>query len=212
MIGVLGGTFDPIHFGHLRLAQELADGLKLAEVRLVPAGLPWHRGPPGATPEHRLEMARLGGAGNPLFRLDDREVRRNAPGYTVDTLSELRRELGATQPLCLLLGSDAFAGLHTWSRWKEIFGLAHLVVVARPGSGLDGLQLNPELRAEFDHRQTDDKDELRREANGKIILHPYFPLDISATRIRRLLKAGLSPRYLLPDSVIDYIHTHQIYL
>jgi nicotinate-nucleotide adenylyltransferase len=211
LIGILGGTFDPIHFGHLRLAQELADSLQLTEVRLIPAGNPWHREPPLASPAHRLAMARLGIAANPLFQLDDREVRRNALGYTVETLTEMRQEMGAKQPLCLLLGMDAFAGLHAWHRWKEIFALAHLVVVARPGTDLNESRLNPELWVELERRKTEDPDELRQEASGKIIIQPYFPLDISSTRIRQLLKSGSSPRYLLPDGVIDYIQAHQIY-
>lgn len=212
MIGILGGTFDPIHYGHLRLAQALADSLQLAEIRLIPTGKPWHRQAPVAAPQQRLEMAHLAIAGNPLFQIDDREVRHNAPGYTVDTLTALRQETGAAQSLCLLLGSDAFVGLPGWKHWKEIFDLAHLVVVARPGTELNESGLPPELWVELARRKTGDPDELRQAACGKIMIQPYSPLDISSTRIRHGIKNGSSPRYLLPDSVLDYIHAHQLYL
>ena len=120
-IGILGGTFDPIHFGHLRLAEELAQQLTLSEVRFIPSGKPWHRGTPGATPEQRLEMVRLAIAGNPRFVLDEREVRHNSPGYTVETLTELRQEMGGEQPLCLLAGGRCF------SRPAHLASLARIV-------------------------------------------------------------------------------------
>ncbi|MDP2200358.1 MAG: nicotinate-nucleotide adenylyltransferase, partial [Sulfurimicrobium sp.] len=110
-VGILGGTFDPVHFGHLRLAEELAQQLGLSEVRFIPSGKPWHRGAPGATPMQRMEMVSLAIAGNPRFVLDEREVRKNSPGYTLETLSELRQEMGSEQPVCLLVGADAFLGL-----------------------------------------------------------------------------------------------------
>ena len=132
-IGIFGGTFDPIHYGHLRLAQEIAESLRLAEIRLIPGGTPPHRAAPQVSSQQRLEMVRLAAAGNPLFTVDDREVKRSGPGYTIETLTELRREAGATQPLCVLLGADAFLELATWHRWHELFGLAHLIVAHRPG-------------------------------------------------------------------------------
>src|SRR5450759_4649412 len=126
--GILGGTFDPLHFGHLRLAQELVEGLALSEVLFVPAGLPPHRAPPFASPQQRLEMVRRGIADNPLFTLDEREIFKPTPSYTVETLLDLRRELSAMQPLCLFMGADAFLGLTAWHRWRELFDLAHIVV------------------------------------------------------------------------------------
>ncbi|HEV2009177.1 MAG TPA: nicotinate-nucleotide adenylyltransferase, partial [Burkholderiales bacterium] len=132
-IGIFGGTFDPIHYGHLRLAQEIAESVRMAEIRLVPAGTPPHRAAPQVSSQQRLDMVRLAAAGNPLFTVDEREVKRSGPGYTVDTLVELRREAGATRPLCMLLGADAFLELATWHRWHELFGLAHLIVAHRPG-------------------------------------------------------------------------------
>ena len=122
-IGVLGGTFDPIHYGHLRLGEELGETLKLGEVRLVPSGTPPHRSAPQVAAEHRVAMVRLATAGNPRFRVDEREVRRAGPGYTFDTLTELRAEAGDSHPLVLLLGADAFLEFATWRRWHEIFNL-----------------------------------------------------------------------------------------
>ncbi|GAO35993.1 nicotinic acid mononucleotide adenylyltransferase [Sulfuricella sp. T08] len=213
-IGMLGGTFDPLHFGHLRLAQELVEGLALSEARFVPAGLPPHRGQPFALPQQRLEMVRLGIDGNPLFLLDEREIIKPTPSYTVETLLDLRRELGAMQPLCLFMGMDAFFGLATWHRWHELFDLAHIVVAQRPG--VDGITraaatLPAELLNELNRRLTHEPEALRDEPSGAILVHPVTALDISATQIRSGLAAGRSPRYLLPDAVLDYIQTNGLY-
>lgn len=211
LIGLLGGTFDPIHFGHLRLAEELAQRLNLAEVRFIPSGRPWHRGVPGAEPEQRVAMVRLGIAGNPRFRLDEREARSAAPGYTVETLSTLRQELGAEQPLCLLLGADAFLGLPTWHRWRELFDLAHVAVALRPGFSLAAEQMEVSLRAEISARMTDDPAALQQTPAGRVIACAIPPLDISATRIRALIRSGENPRDLLPAGVLDYIQTQDLY-
>jgi nicotinate-nucleotide adenylyltransferase len=211
LIGILGGAFDPIHFGHLRLAEELAQQLDLAEVRFIPSGRPWHRDAPGALPQQRLEMVRLAIAGNPRFRLDGREASSGAPGYTVETLASLRQELGADRPLCLLLGADAFLGLATWHRWHELFELAHIAVAQRPGFPLLAERMEDVLRAEAEGRMSGDPHQLQTSPCGKVLTCPITPLDISATRIRSAVKAGRSPRYLLPDAVVDYIQTHHLY-
>ncbi len=212
-IGIFGGTFDPIHYGHLRLAQELATGLRLRQIRFIPAGHPPHRSEPCVSSLHRLEMARLAIAGNPSFALDDREISRPGPCYTVDTLTELRRELGPDQPLCLLMGADAFLGLTTWHRWQELFDLAHVAVAHRPGfpqvTWADGM---PDvLRRELRQRLRENGHLLHRSAAGSIFAHTITPLDISATHIRNGLAAGHSPRYLLPDAVLDYIQSKGLY-
>lgn len=212
--GILGGTFDPVHFGHLRLAQELAEGLGLGEVRFIPAGLPPHRIPPLASPQQRLEMARLGIAGNPLFALDEREIFKPTPCYTVETLLDLRRELGPAQPLCLFMGADAFLGLGTWHRWRELFGLAHVAVAQRPGfSSLTraAATMQPALRDELNRRLVNEPEALRGAPAGAVIVQPVTALDVSATQIRQALAAGRSPRYLLPDAVLDYIRTNGLY-
>ncbi|HUW50355.1 MAG TPA: nicotinate-nucleotide adenylyltransferase [Sulfuricella sp.] len=213
-IGILGGTFDPIHFGHLRLAQELAGRLGLREVRFVPAGLPPHRTQPFAPAQQRLEMVRLGIAGNPLFALDEREIFKPTPSYTVETLLDLRRETGAAQPLCLFMGTDAFLGLTSWHRWRELFELAHIVVAQRPGfSGLGraAAAMSPELRDMLNRRLVNEPEALDDASAGAIFVQTITALDISATQIREELMAGQSPRYLLPDAVLDYIQTNGLY-
>lgn len=213
-IGILGGTFNPIHFGHLRMAQELGEGLDLAEVRLIPAGTPPHRDPPQVSAQQRLDMVRLGLGGNPLLRLDEREILKQTPCYTLETLAELRRELGWERPLCLLMGADAFWGLPTWYHWRELFDLAHIVVAHRPGfAGEDPSAGFPsELHEELEKRQRQDVKALHQSPSGMIVNHPVTALDISSTRIRALLRQGLSPRYLLPAAVHAYISTNNLYL
>ncbi|MGE5028023.1 MAG: nicotinate-nucleotide adenylyltransferase [Betaproteobacteria bacterium] len=214
LTGILGGTFDPVHFGHLRLAQELAEGLGLGEVRFIPAGLPPHRMPPFASPPHRLEMVRLALAGNPLFTLDEREIAKPTPCYTVETLLDLRRELGVAQPLCLFMGADAFLGLNTWHRWRELFDLAHIAVVQRPGvTGLAraAATMPADLRDELNRRLVNEPEALRGAPAGAVIVQPVTALDISATQIRQALMAGRNPRYLLPDAVLDYIRKNGLY-
>jgi nicotinate-nucleotide adenylyltransferase len=134
-IGILGGTFDPVHYGHLRLAQEVADKLRLAEVRFLPSGTPPHRSSPGAPAEDRLAMVRQAVTGNSLFTVDPRETLRSGPGYTVDTLTAMRAEVGPAQSLVLMLGADAFLELATWSRWHQLFNLAHVAVAYASAAG-----------------------------------------------------------------------------
>jgi nicotinate-nucleotide adenylyltransferase len=213
-IGILGGTFDPIHCGHLRLAQELAEGLALDEVRFIPVGVPPHRTQPFASPLQRLEMVRFGIAGNPLFVLDEREIFKPTPSYTVETLLDSRRELGTMRPLCLFMGADAFLGLTTWHRWRELFDLVHIVVAQRPGvAGITraAAALPAELLGELNRRLVNEPEALRDAPSGTILIHPVTALDISATQIRCDLAAGHNPRYLLPDAVLDYIQTNGLY-
>jgi nicotinate-nucleotide adenylyltransferase len=211
-IGVLGGTFDPIHFAHLRLAQELAAAVGLEKVRFIPAGIPPHRGVPAVSGAHRLAMVRAAIDGNPLFELDDRELRRTGPSYSYDTLKELRAESG-NRPLCLLIGTDAFAALTTWHRWEALFELAHFVVAHRPGYAIQETQaaLPRALRNEFITRLAPDAGALREKPAGGVLLQETTSLDISATDIRALCAAGQSPRYLLPDAVLEYIERNCLY-
>lgn len=206
-VGLLGGTFDPIHNGHLRIALEVLEGQRLAELRWLPCRLPPHRDSPVASPEQRLAMLRQAILGQTGFRIDDRELRREGPSYTVDTLQSLRAELPTT-PLCLLIGQDAFAELHRWNRWRQLFELAHLIVLARPGASLE---LAPVLRAQLERRRLRGGAGLRQTIAGGVLFQDVTQLEISATGIRRLLACGRSPRYLLPDSVYTYIRQHGLY-
>jgi nicotinate-nucleotide adenylyltransferase len=196
-IGVFGGTFDPIHFGHLRTAFELLHALRLAEVRFVPAGNPPHRNLPLCDARHRLDMVRAAVADQPGFVADDREVRRAGPSYTVLTLRELRDEAPG-RPVCLLLGMDAFLGLPQWHEWRSVLDLAHVVVAHRPGWTAPDAGTLGELLAE---RGTSRVQDLHESVAGRIHVRPVTQLEISSTDLRDLIVAGQDPRYLLPDAV-----------
>jgi nicotinate-nucleotide adenylyltransferase len=211
LLGILGGTFNPIHYAHLRLAEELADALALERVRIIPANIPPHRETPRVSTQHRLQMVRLACAGNTRLEVDERECLRSGPSYTVDTLQELRAELGGEQPLCLLLGLDAFAQLTMWSRWERLFELAHIAIAQRPGFNLDRASLPLPLAAQLETRATETVSDMHMRPAGLIVVRPITALDISSTAIRAGIAEGASPRYLLPDSVLDYIRRHQLY-
>jgi len=206
-IGILGGTFDPIHYGHLRPALELLNALELAEVRFLPCRIPAHRGAPLVTADQRLALVRLATAGQPGFVADDRELRRDGPSYMFDTLISLREDFGDT-PLCLIVGTDAFRELHTWHRWRDLTRLAHIVVMQRPGALKP---FEPVLEEFVTPRVIYDAFALRQKPAGGILFQPVTQLNISATQIRTLLARGQSPRYLLPDAVLDYIHQRALY-
>ncbi len=214
-LGLLGGTFDPIHFGHLRLAQEACDALGLDQVRLIPAGQPPHRGAPGSTADDRLAMAKLAIAGNPQLEVDDGEVRAEQKSYTILTLERLRQAVGDDRPLVLILGADAFQGLPAWHRWQDLFEFAHIAVANRPGYAPHGRRwpgtLSPALDTACSGRQITDPALLRSRSAGLVIPFDMTPLAISASLIRDLVRTGTSARYLLPDSVLDYIRSHQLY-
>jgi nicotinate-nucleotide adenylyltransferase len=206
-IGVLGGTFDPIHDGHLRPALEVLEALGMAEIRFVPCRQPPHRSQPVADAAQRLAMLKMAVTGQPGFVVDDRELRRSGPSYMVDTLTSMRAEL-ETVPLYLLLGADAFQGLPEWHRWQDLLALAHLVVVHRPGIDLEFAEPLRSLVSQ--HRATNITDSSQRLAGG-IQFQPVTQLDIAATRIRALLREGRSVRYLLPEPVRIYIREQGLY-
>jgi nicotinate-nucleotide adenylyltransferase len=196
-IGIFGGTFDPIHYGHLRTAFEVREKLALDEVRFVPCGHPPHRKGPVTPSAIRLQMLKAALAPESGFVIDERELARPGPSYTVDTLASLRAELPGAA-LCLLLGMDAFLDLPTWHEWRKLLGLAHLVVAHRPGwqAPHEGT-LGELIRS---HRISDVR-ELRERVAGKILIEPVTQLEVSSTELRRSIRAGIEPRYLLPDSV-----------
>ncbi len=208
-IGIFGGTFDPVHLGHLRSALEMHEALQLERVHFVPCAQPAHRSAPLVSGEQRLELLELAVAGQSAFACDDRELRRAAgPSYMFDTLLSFRSEYGI-RPLCLLLGLDAFLDFSQWHRWGEIPDLAHLVIARRPGSEL------PERGDEhglYQARGADSASALHQRAAGSVLMTTVTQLDISATDIRARLAAGRSIRYLVPDAVADHIETQQLYL
>jgi nicotinate-nucleotide adenylyltransferase len=206
-IGIFGGTFDPVHNGHLRPVLEVLEELELAQVRLIPVHVPAHRPLPAAGGDHRLDLLRLAVDGIPGFEVDTRELDRGGPSYMVDTLRSLRREFPRT-PLCLILGMDSFLGLPSWRHWHELIELAHLVVMDRPGSEPP---LEGELAQWLIPRRTDSPERLRSELAGRVYFHAVTRLDISATRIRALLAAGRAPHFLLPPVVWRFIADQGLY-
>lgn len=206
-IGLFGGTFDPVHIGHLRLALELKQQLKLDQMRLLPCYLPPHRATPGASALQRVAMLELALQDCRELQLDTRELKRDTPSYTVDTLAELRAETGPDTSLVLCMGMDSFCKLDTWHNWQQLIRLAHLVVVERPGYELP--QIGPV--AELVRRHSAEPAMVRSAAAGALVVCAPRALAISATDIRAQLQAGLSPQFLVPDAVLNYIHTQQLY-
>ena len=211
-VGIFGGTFDPVHYGHLRLAEEMLELANLRQIRFIPTGTPPHRNAPQVSAQHRSAMVQLAIADQPAFMLDDREVRRTTPCYTVDTLRELRADLGIAQPLCLLMGGDAFLQLHTWHEWEQLFELAHIVVGYRPGFTIDERihSATAELQQHYQQRLCTAND-LSRLPSGGIAELAIPKLEISATDIRRRVAENRTIRYLLPNAVANYIHQHHLY-
>lgn len=212
-LAILGGTFDPVHYGHLRLADDVRRALALPEVRLVPAGEPPHRLAPQASARDRIAMLELAVREFPGLVVDAREIDRVGKSYTVDTLSELRAEMPHT-PLALLVGADAFRGLPSWHRWTDVFALAHLIVVPRPGIAI-GADLPDVLAREWNARRIDDPQVLRDHLAGSIYLQPVAEQPISSTAIRAALAhGGFEPveiAGLLPAAVLAYIESNGLY-
>jgi nicotinate-nucleotide adenylyltransferase len=211
-LGLFGGAFDPVHFGHLRLATELREAFRLERVVFLPTGQPWQRGRETcASGADRAEMLRLATAGEPGFAVDDREVRRPGPTFTVETLAEFRRECGPVTPLVFLCGTDAFAKVETWHRWESLFEFAHFAVAGRaddPDRRASGQAAIPPA---LQPRLTRSLEDVIRAPAGRIMTFAMTPLAISSTAIRGLVQAAASIRYLTPDPVVDFIHRRSLY-
>jgi nicotinate-nucleotide adenylyltransferase len=199
-IGVFGGTFDPIHVGHLRTAFELRDILSLAEVRFVPCGIPHDGKTSIAPPDLRLEMVRTAAATD--FTVDERELHRPGPSYSIDTLESLRDEF-PDRIFALIVGMDAFLGFRTWRRWEDVLRLAHLVVARRPDSqsGATDPGSDPELDALLVRYGTHDPIDLQQQPAGRILIQTVTQLEISSSAIRQLVAGGGDPKFLVPDAV-----------
>lgn len=208
VIGIFGGTFDPIHYGHLRPGQQALRALELQELRFIPAAYPPHRQTPVAACEHRLRMAELAVAEHPGLRVDDRETRRGGPSYTVVTLESLRAE-NETQPICLLMGTDAFRGIESWYRWERLLQLSHIVVLQRPGWRTP--RDNEDLPLWAHDVICDDTRQLAKRRNGLIMFQSVTPQDISASNIRMMIARGESVQGMLLDVVLSYIRANQLY-
>ncbi|HCU90062.1 MAG TPA: nicotinic acid mononucleotide adenylyltransferase [Gammaproteobacteria bacterium] len=206
-IGILGGSFDPVHVGHLRLALELYELLNLSAVRMLPLNIPNHRERAGASANMRLAMLNLVVDGERLIA-DDREIRRGGVSYTIDSLESLRTEF-SEQPLCLILGADSFQGLCGWHRWEELLGFSHIVVATRPGS--DSIR-DPRLHRLVESAQVTEPETLHDELSGRIYFQPIPLLPISSTDIRRRVANGRDISYFVASMVAQLIKQQQLYL
>ena len=206
-VGIFGGTFDPIHYGHLRTAFEMLQALRFEEIRFFPSGDPPHRGRTYADAKARAEMVRVAIRQQAGFSIDDRELSRAGPSFTIDTLTELRAELPG-RSLGLIVGMDAFLGLTSWHRWHEMLGLAHIIVAHRPGWRAPDIGPLGEMLSEFGTHRVED---LHRRTHGRIHIHAVTQLEISSTEIRGLVNAGRDPRFLMPDAVRDVIEASGCY-
>ena len=207
-LGILGGTFDPVHNAHLQLAREALAALPLGSIRWLPSGMPGHRDSPHASAEDRLAMLRLALAADARYAIDDAELRSDVRTYTVHTLQRLRSELGPQVPLVFLIGADHLIALDRWKDWKRLFELAHFGVARRPGYPLQPLP--GAVAEEYAHRRGEAAD-LARHPAGRIVVFDMTPLDISSSAIRRAFAAGRVPREALPAPVLAYIEQHSLY-
>jgi nicotinate-nucleotide adenylyltransferase len=205
-IGVLGGTFDPIHLGHLRSAWDVADALSLDALQFVPSYQPVHRDTPQASVEQRLDMVRLSIADMPNWSVNTSEIRRGGPSYTIDTLSHLRQQVGSDVPIWLLLGSDAFEGFVRWHRWQEILTLANLAVMVRAGAESIDCSSTNALMAQHETVALSSL-----QVAGMVRRIAVTPLAISATAIRAEVARGKLPHYLVTPAVLDYIQQQNLY-
>jgi len=207
-MALFGGTFDPVHYGHLRCADEARQKLGLKDLYLLPAGNPPHRDAPQATAKQRLDMLQLACPEFPHLVVDDREIRRDGPSYMVDTLQELRTGF-QDRPILLLIGQDAANLLHTWFHWEQLFTFAHIVILTRPGADT---QYIPKLAKQIQTRAASSVQELHRSKAGLVLPLEVESIDVSATGIKSMICAGRSPGAMLPAAVLEYINKNRLYL
>lgn len=208
MLGVLGGTFDPIHNGHLRLAIEFFERLNLTELRLIPLCVPPHRDPPLADPAQRLAMLQLAIENIAGLTVDDCELQREKTSYTIETVSLVKEKIGDT-PICLLMGIDAFAKIHTWHRWEELLEYVHIAIADRPGNNTK--EYDQEIAELIKTHLTGNVSELQQSSAGKIYRITMPMLDISATQIRNIISNNQDAHGLVPEKVLDFIHSNNLY-
>ena len=207
-VGILGGTFDPVHNGHLHLATTFLETLNMAELRFVPLNTPPHRTPPLASAEQRLEMLELAVENQAGLKVDDCEIRRGGISYSIDTLKHLRKILNET-PICLLMGIENFNTLNHWHQWQSLLDYAHIVIANRPGS--DNKLTDEEIKNFMDVSITHSVELLHQQPAGLIMQLDIPMLDISSTQIRKNFQTNLNSDSLLPNKVLDFVQTHHLY-
>ncbi len=204
MLGVYGGTFNPVHYGHLRTAFEVTEFFQLDQLRLIPCRIPAHRRPPSVSAETRFKLLQLAIKGMPGWIADRRELDRPGPSYMVDTLASLRQEF-PEEAMLLFMGQDAFNGIEQWHCWRRLFDYAHIVVMTRPG-------YQKQISSEWLHEKlTQTAPEVRHKPSGLLYFHTVTPLDISSSNIRALIRAGRQAKFLMPDNVIQAIDQQKLY-
>ncbi len=206
----MGGMFDPVHIGHLRSAIEVLNGFEFKQLRLVPCARPPHRQIALASAEHRINMLRQAISWNDKLVVEECEVRRTTASYTVETLRYLKTAMHGA-PLCLIVGEDAFRSLPTWHQWRELFSLANIIVLQRPGVGAGLQDVSDELDAALVGRVSLEQEDFLKSCAGNVFFYSVTQLQISSTRIRTLLAAGGNVKYLVPDTIINYIAEHDLY-
>ena len=207
-IGIFGGSFDPIHFGHLQTAFVIKQVLNFDEVCFIPLGIPPHRESPIAEAKLRLEMVQIAIKDQHGFTFDDREIIKKEPSYSVNTLKEFRQE-NPLRSICMILGMDTFLSLPEWYKWAEILEFCHIIVANRPGWRVPDVGIIGDLVSK---RNTNCIQDLHNENFGRIYFHDVFQLQISSSDIRKLLGIGCDPCFLLPDSVLEIIKESRCYL
>jgi nicotinate-nucleotide adenylyltransferase len=213
-IVILGGSFDPVHIGHVALADYFVRLLVPDELRIIPTGNPWQKGGLRATPDDRVEMARRAFDRQPVpVRIDEQEIRRPSATYTIDTLRSVRAEAGPRASIAFLLGADQLQQLDTWHDWLQLFDHAHLCVASRPGFSIDGSHLPAVVAREF-RRRAATPEQIRNASHGLTYLASNLHIDVSATAIRAAMQRGERPeslKSLIPGGVLDYIEQHHLY-
>ncbi len=210
MIGVYGGTFDPVHFGHLRPAVDVKEDLGLEQIRFIPCGQPPHRQQTVADASQRLAMLHLALDPYPDLVVDDCEINRPGPSYMIDTLADLKQQI-TDKTFSLIIGMDAFAEFDKWKNWQEIFILVNIIVTHRPTFVFGGSQINEMLKSEVISRSVKNSSELAKNDSGSILFYPVTQLDISSTLIRENVQQNKDNRFLMPDDVMNYIQQEKIY-
>lgn len=213
LVGILGGTFDPVHNGHLHLATTCLKELNLVELRFIPLNTPAHRPVPVASGKERLEMLNLAIEDHALLKVDDCELQRNEVSYTIDTLKQIREKIGET-PLCMLMGMENFKTLNSWHQWQSLLDYAHIVIANRPmnnNESSDRVLINKEIKNFMDDAMTQSIEDLHQQAAGLILQLDILMLDISSTHIRNHIRNNLNSDSLLSNKVLDFIQTHHLY-
>ena len=210
-IAVLGGSFDPVHNGHVALGAYFARLLQVDQLRIIPAGNPWQKHGLHASPEDRVAMVRGAFVDLPVpVVIDAQEIRRASATYTIDTLRALRAELGSEASIVFLIGADQLQHLESWQEWREMFDFAHICAASRPGFAIDGEQVSAPVREVFASRSGSIA-AIRDQAHGLSFLAHDLAIDISATEIRAQLQRNQRPEKLVPEGVLDYIEQHNLY-